>query len=296
MKWTLPIPPSFLLEAVIQSHGWSQLEPFRRTDDGVSTAIEIPGRKLAAGVNVRQGPSALIVSTKSRLGKRQQSFVNERLRWMMGLDRDLSPFYAVAASEPKLRHVKKAGFGRLLRSPSMFEDVVKTILTTNTAWTGTIRMVSRLVERYGVSTEGDESWKAFPGPDRLAAAGVNKLRKDVGLGYRAPYVSELASSIASGAFNLEGLGQSTLPTDELRKELLSLKGVGPYAAATLLMLLGRSDFIPIDSWAFRLVSHEWHGGEPVGKKEVEEAFESWGKWKGLAYWFWDWQLLKEIRE
>jgi 3-methyladenine DNA glycosylase/8-oxoguanine DNA glycosylase len=62
------------------------------------------------------------------------------------------------------------------------------------------------------------------------------------------------------------------------------------------MLLGRYDFLPVDSWAFRLVSTEFHDGAPVGKSEVESAFEEWGEWKGLAYWFWDWKLLKQIRD
>jgi 3-methyladenine DNA glycosylase/8-oxoguanine DNA glycosylase len=64
--------------------------------------------------------------------------------------------------------------------------------------------------------------------------------------------------------------------------------VGAYAAANLLMILGRYDFLPVDSWALKLVSHEWHGGEPVGAAEVEAAFVDWGAWQGLAYWFWDW--------
>ena len=80
-----------------------------------------------------------------------------------------------------------------------------------------------------------------------------------------------------------------MPTLELRKELLKIKGVGPYAAANLLMLLGRSDFIPIDSWALKIVSHEWYDGEPVTPAQVEEHFEKWAEFKGLAYWFWDWK-------
>ena len=48
------------------------------------------------------------------------------------------------------------------------------------------------------------------------------------------------------------------------------------------------DFVPVDSWALKMVSHEWHDGRPVGQAEVEEAFAPWGEWKGLAYWFWDW--------
>jgi 3-methyladenine DNA glycosylase/8-oxoguanine DNA glycosylase len=74
----------------------------------------------------------------------------------------------------------------------------------------------------------------------------------------------------------------------LRKELLSIKGIGAYAAANLLMLLGRYDYLPVDSWALKMVSLEWHQGAAIGVKEVEQAFERWGKWKGLAYWFWSW--------
>ncbi len=83
--------------------------------------------------------------------------------------------------------------------------------------------------------------------------------------------------------------RSTLPTLELRKELLKINGVGPYAAANLLMILGRHDFIPIDSYALKMVSHEWYKGKPITAKEVEKRFEKWGEFKGLAYWFWDWK-------
>jgi hypothetical protein len=107
------------------------------------------------------------------------------------------------------------------------------------------------------------------------------------VGYRAPAIHELAVRVASGELDLESLKTSDLPTLELRKELLKIKGVGPYAAANLLLILGRGDFIPIDSWALKLVSHEWFDGGPVTPKQVEEAFEHWGEFKGLAFWFWD---------
>jgi 3-methyladenine DNA glycosylase/8-oxoguanine DNA glycosylase len=113
------------------------------------------------------------------------------------------------------------------------------------------------------------------------------------LGYRAPYVVELARSVVSGELDLESLKWTDTPTVELRKRLLAIKGVGQYAAANLLMILGRYDFVPVDSWALKLVSHEWYGGEAVGRVEVEAAFEHWGEWKGLAFWFWDWSYRGE---
>jgi 3-methyladenine DNA glycosylase/8-oxoguanine DNA glycosylase len=30
-------------------------------------------------------------------------------------------------------------------------------------------------------------------------------------------------------------------------------------------------------------------GEPITPKEVEKCFETWGEFKGLAFWFWDWK-------
>ena len=69
---------------------------------------------------------------------------------------------------------------------------------------------------------------------------------------------------------------------QLRKRLLAIKGVGGYAAANLLMLLGRYDFVPVDSWAFKMVSHEWYNDEPVEQAQVEAVFELLGRVEGTG--------------
>jgi hypothetical protein len=40
--------------------------------------------------------------------------------------------------------------------------------------------------------------------------------------------------------------------------------------------------------AMSQVSREWYGGQRVGEKEVNAAFQHWGEWKGLAFWCWEW--------
>jgi 3-methyladenine DNA glycosylase/8-oxoguanine DNA glycosylase len=55
-----------------------------------------------------------------------------------------------------------------------------------------------------------------------------------------------------------------------------------------MMLLGHYEYLPIDSWALKLVSDKFFDGEPIEPNQVEEVFESWGEWKGLAYWLWNW--------
>jgi 3-methyladenine DNA glycosylase/8-oxoguanine DNA glycosylase len=101
----------------------------------------------------------------------------------------------------------------------------------------------------------------------------------------------LARSVASDTLDLEALKTDDLPTVQLRKHLLAIKGVGGYAVANLLMLLGRYDFVPVDSWALKMVSHEWYNNEQIEQAQVEAVFERWGEWKGLAYWFWDWSFV-----
>jgi 3-methyladenine DNA glycosylase/8-oxoguanine DNA glycosylase len=178
--------------------------------------------------------------------------------------------------------------GRVLRSPTLFEDVIRTLLTTNTLWKHTLRMCRELTTRYGDSLPGDHEQHAFPTPKRLVQVDDPTLREECRMGYRAPYVNELSQRVASGELNLELLKTSSLSTLELRKELLGIKGVGGYAAANLLMLLGRYDYVPVDSWALKVVSNEFFGGDKVSPKQVLSTFEHWGKWQGLVYWFWDW--------
>ena len=292
MKLTLPAHPPFSLSAVVRSHGWVRLAPFAEAEGGGLARVE----RLASGrvveLLIREATGSVSVEVDGQLSEAERDEIRSKVVWTLGLDQDFSAFYVLARGEPKLAQVVERAQGRLLRSPTLFEDVVKTILTTNTAWSGTIRMTEALVSRFGDPLPTDLARHAFPTPDRLAAVDEETLRSVAKLGYRAPYVLELARAVASGTFDLESLKAADVPTVELRKRLLAIKGVGGYAAANLLMLLGRYDFIPVDSWALKMVSHEWHGGEPVGQAEVEVAFERWGKWKGLVYWLWDWSCLE----
>jgi 3-methyladenine DNA glycosylase/8-oxoguanine DNA glycosylase len=266
-----------------------RLAPFGQDEaTGGLTRLERLESGCVVSLLIQDAGDSVCVEATPSLSQAEREEASRKVRWMLGLDQDLSGFYAVAREEPKLAHVPARAQGRLLRSPTLFEDVIKTILTTNTTWTGTIRMAEALVAHYGDPWPSDPERRAFPTAEQLATSDEGTLRSEARLGYRAPYVLALARSLVSGERDLEPYKTSELPTDQLRKHLLAIKGVGNYAAANLLMILGRYDHIPVDSWALKMVSHEWHGGEPVGPDQVEAAFERWGPWKGLAYWFWDW--------
>jgi 3-methyladenine DNA glycosylase/8-oxoguanine DNA glycosylase len=293
MNLTLPARPPFSFSAVVRSHGWAQLEPFS-WDNEAQTLGYILGLKSGKiiAISIREGAEGIVLKVRPPLKVSEQKEVKEKVNWMFGLEQDFTPFYALASQEAGLAHVENQAMGRVLRSATLFEDCLKTMLTTNTTWGGTIRMVEALVNLFGEAVDGKLETglgRAFPTPERLATTDETTLRQQAKLGYRAPYVLELAQRVARGDLNLEDFKTSTLPTVELRKLILEIKGIGSYAAANLLMILGRYDYLPVDSWALNQVSNEWFDSQPIQPTDVEKAFERWGEWRGLVYWFWNWQ-------
>ncbi len=286
---TLIARQPFNFHSVVNSHGWLQLAPFK-WDEGGRTLFYTDQLSNGRVVDyrLRETPKGVEADVPGRLGQPERREVADKVTWMLGLDLDFGGFYEAVRHEPKLRNARRLARGRVLRSPSFFEDVLKTILTTNTLWAATKRMNLNLIAQFGEPHPGNGS-RAFPRPERIASSNQKVLREVVRVGYRAPAILELGQRVARGDLDLESFKTSGLPTPELRKELLKIRGVGPYAAANLLMILGRSDFIPVDTYALKMVSHEWHRGRPVTPKQVERAFSKWGMYKGLAFWFWDWK-------
>ena len=202
------------------------------------------------------------------------------LRRMLNLDEDLSGFYEIAAGDPELAWATR-GAGRMLRSPSVFEDVVKTILTTNCAWSATVRMVGALVEHVGGG--------AFPEPEAMAASGEDVYRDVVRAGYRGPYLRSLATSVSEGEIDLEALLDPELPEQEVAARLLALPGVGPYAAAHAMMLVGRYSRLILDSWTRPKYARLY--GRKASDRTIERRFRRYRGYAGLAFWLYltrDW--------
>ena len=166
---------------------------------------------------------------------------------------------------------------------------MKTICTTNCAWSATERMVGALVEHLGEPAAGAKDGpygRAFPTPAAMAAAEEGFYRDVVRAGYRGAYLRSLSADVASGALDLEALGRASreeLPDDDLAALLLALPGVGPYAAAHIMMLLGRYSRLVLDSWT-RPKYASLKGGRPVKDATIERRFRRYGPYAGLAFW------------
>jgi 3-methyladenine DNA glycosylase/8-oxoguanine DNA glycosylase len=278
----------------IASHGVADLPPNRIDEEAWTLELTLPldgtTPRTVLVSEERKGYASISALSGGAIPARLRTAVAHVLR----LDEDLSPFYEAASVDPELAWVT-SGAGRMIRSPTVFEEVVKTICTTNCAWSATVRMVGALVEHLGEPGEAAEGpyGRAFPTPEAMARAKLGFYKDTVRAGYRGPYLQSLAKSVASGKLDLESLGRASaeeLPDDVLVAQLLALPGVGPYAAAHIMMLIGRHTPLILDSWT-RPKYLKVSGAKRAKDTTIERRFRGYGPYAGLAFWLYltrDW--------
>ncbi|MFP5264172.1 MAG: DNA-3-methyladenine glycosylase family protein [Blastocatellia bacterium] len=283
MEISIPAPRGFSFRRTAISHGWYGLPPFEldQVNWTLTRVVDLPeGRPVA--VKISESPGAIKAAVARRLGKRAAEKVLRDVRHMLRLDDDLLTFYEMVRKDSDFGWIAGAGAGRMLRSPTVFEDLVKTICTTNCSWALTEKMVGALVGALG--SETGDGRRAFPTPEAMAAAPEKFYRDEVRAGYRAPYLAEAARRVAEGELDVESWLTTDLPTKELQREMKRVKGVGDYAAENLLKLVGRYDCLALDSWVRAKFARTRNGGRPTPDKKIERYYSRFGAWRGLALW------------
>lgn len=278
MRLRLSLPVDCRLAAVARSHGWYDLPPFNWDGITLRVVAELDGAVHEIGIT--EEDSQLLVQCRST-AKATPSAIRCIVTNMLRLDEDLAQFYELADGDPRLQYARKSGVGRLLRAPTAFEDVIKMLLTTNCSWSLTKLMVSRLVEQLG--QPGPTGAKAFPTPAVMAQKDERFYREQVRAGYRAPHLMTLARSVVAGTIDPEAWRHDGSDDLILRAGLLSLPGIGPYAADNLLRLLGHYGYLGLDSWC----RSELKALYPrMRKVDVFAArrYRPFGRFAGLAMW------------
>ena len=169
------------------------------------------------------------------------------VRRLLRLDDDLERIVAAAPDDPLLEAAYEAHRGmRLVEDPS-FGCLISFICSAQMRVSRIHTMVSTLAREYGESIEfGGETYHAFPRPDQLAAATEAELR-ELGLGYRAPYVVRTAELVANG--EAHPAAARDLEYEPAREYLKQFVGVGDKVAdCVLLFSLGFDEAVPLDTW------------------------------------------------
>ncbi|HMQ04145.1 MAG TPA: hypothetical protein PKD26_09545 [Pyrinomonadaceae bacterium] len=276
---SIPIPENFDLRLAIEGHGWYDLLPF--SNDSPSGTLRYVFESRASGpvsISLYLKKGRIVINTTGSDRNETKLVVRRVLR----MDEELDSFYETIESHLPFEWVARKGAGRLLRSATVFEDLVKTLCTTNCSWGLTRKMVTNLVDRLG--RPAPDGRRAFPTSEALAACSTDFFRDEIRAGYRSPYLHELGNSVASGQLDPETWLTSELPTPDLKKEIMKVKGMGSYAADNLLKLLGRYDGLALDSW-LRSGFYKKHNRSKVcPDTKIEKHYRKFGEWKGLAIW------------
>ncbi len=154
-------------------------------------------------------------------------------------------------------------------------------------------LVAHLGERAPSASVTGWRGRAFPTPQAMATAGAKFYRDVVRAGYRGKYLLSLARSVADGSVDLEDLAGANpreVSDDQVAARLQALPGVGPYAAAHIMLILGRYSRLILDSWTrptyWRLARQR-----KVADATIQRRFQRYGPYAGLAFWLYltrDW--------
>lgn len=285
-EFTITTPPDFRFLPTVWSHGWCYLPPFTCSEDPLTvgrTQKLNDGTIIHFHVQETQDTGDLLVTNRNEttLTNKQQAEIAMVIARCLNFDADLSPFYTLIETLPTYGWITQVGAGRILRSPNVWEDLAKTLLTTNTTWAMTIGMVKRLVTLGEPAPNGGH---IFPTAEQIAAFDPDTLNQHVRAGYRSAYLHQLASAIAAGELDVEVWRDPALPSNEVFKALKRLKGFGDYAAGAMMRLLNRFDQLGLDSVCRAMYAQRYNGGEAASDREIAAYYEPFGRWRGLAVW------------
>ena len=266
--------PGVDLDLVARSHGWYDLPPFAWDDAArrLSFVFLLDGAPIR--VDLAQTDGGVRVSSAA-----PRAAVAPVVARVLDLGADLAPFHALCAERggEGFAWIAERRAGRILRAPTLFEDAVKVLCTTNCSWSLTRSMVGRMVAAF-------DRGGALPDAAFLASLPERRLRDEVKLGYRAPFLRAFALRVASGALDLSAWEDPARSDAEVAELVRAEKGFGPYAAETLLRLLGHHGHLGLDSWSRKKVAELRFQGRPVKDARVARLYAPFGRFAGLAFW------------
>lgn len=292
-RLSLRPPADYRLWRDVCSYGYFLLSPNHWDVERQSLSTAFALENGPAGCLIRQIEGAggtggvLRIGFDRTLTRAEAATARRLLTRMLRLDEtedDLESFHRV---DPRW---KRSGRGRLFRSASLFEDVVKTVTSCNVAWPSTVNMNRRLCEVCGGKSASGR--QAFPTPEKLARTRAGTLRARCRVGYRDQRLIDLAKLFVRGEVDEAWLTDGTTPDEEVFRYLKTLPGIGPYAAGNIMQLLGRYSRLAVDTESVRhgRLVLGLEGDDRAVMKRLEAHYEQFGEHRFRSYWFelWSW--------
>ncbi|KAK8590551.1 hypothetical protein V6N13_057444 [Hibiscus sabdariffa] len=308
---------SFDMEKAVCNHGLFMMSPnvWIPSTKSLRRPLRLADSCHSVSVTISHPPDHpfLVIQVQDSLSSADEAAILEQVGRMLRIssrdERCVREFQTMHSS------AKEKGFGRIFRSPSFFEDAVKSLLLCNCGWKRTLDMARALCElqpeialvngnanlkrkrskQKPSSSKSSECIQNFPSWKELVAwtrINATHLEKRCNLGYRAASILQLATMFAQGKLvedDITNIEQSSDPTafETLYQNLLEIKGFGPFVCSNIMMCVGFYRRIPSDTETVRHL-RQVYGKENCSiytiAKDTVEIYGKYNPFQCLAYW------------
>jgi len=195
------------------------------------------------------------------------------------LGRDYAEVRAIlSAADPIMVEAVKFAPGIRMMNQDVWECLISFIISANNRIPMIKQVVKNLSDKFGDDIGGE---RTFPTHAQLANAAISDFDA-CRAGFRSKYIVDAIQKVHTGQLDLGGLAAKSTP--DVKRELMSINGVGPKVAdCVMLFSCERREIFPIDVWIRRVVQELYFGGREVPLNELQAfASDKWGDHAGYA--------------
>lgn len=195
------------------------------------------------------------------------------LRAYFRLDDDIGAIYADICRDRRVAEMVAVYPGLRILRQEPWECTVAFICSSTSNIPRIHQNMEAMSDSLGEPLELDgEVRHTFPSAQRLASAGEARLR-ELGLGFRAPYVVAAAEEVCNGTLDLDELIRR--PYGDAKARLMECYGIGAKIADCIAVFsLEKLEAFPVDVWVRRALA-EWYF--PMQKKPPDRAMVEWAQ-------------------
>ncbi|WP_052807305.1 DNA-3-methyladenine glycosylase 2 [Risungbinella massiliensis] len=246
-------------------------------------------RKIVVGTRESK-EDQLEVEINGSISNQEKEELIRQLKHSYQLDLDLTPIQRRWEQDSPLYSLVKEREGmRILLDPTLFECLIKTIISQQIHIKVAQTMLTRFLEKIGekITFRGTTLF-AFPSAEKVAQYDYEDLQALSFSRRKAEYILDLSRAIAEGKLDLEKLGE--LDDVALIKRLTQERGIGRWTAECLLLFgYGRGSMLPAADIGLRnAIQERYYLDHQPTEKEVRELASQWSPYESyLTFLFWD---------
>ena len=292
MKFTLDsVPPfNFELTAGFFSTDDDQIRSFK--DGKYWQVINVNDKLILTTITssgtVEKPRLSIELKSDNKLTATDKDVAKKIIKSIFNLDLNLNEFYESINQDKILaKLVKKMRGMKGPNNTTVFEGLICSIIEQQISLNVAFSIQKKVTKKFGDKLKlGNLIYYSFPNPKTLANAKLEALRK-CGLSQRkAEYIRDISRLICNQELDLDEFKNYSDP-DDIINELTRIHGIGVWTVElTMLRSMQRFDVVPADDLGMRrYVSHHYFNDKKIGSAEVRKVAEKWGRWKGLAAYY-----------